>query len=199
MVSPKQLAARGVPVHRLVHEEGSFVVTFPNAFHSGFNTGALDPTRPCTLALLRPRPAAGVISGAHVACACMAEWPRESRSPMFAMIAHCRVQLRGGGQLWAAGLAAVRHRPRAEVPRRPEAAYPVPRRAAGAWGFGKHNYDIQGSVPTKCRALCKAISRWCAALGSAMLAYLGAAGCVAARGMGCLHGHSGCRAACAGR
>ena len=40
MVSPKQLAARGVPVHRLVHEEGSFVVTFPNAFHSGFNTGA---------------------------------------------------------------------------------------------------------------------------------------------------------------
>lgn len=40
MVSPKQLAARGVPVYRLVHEEGSFVVTFPNAFHSGFNTGA---------------------------------------------------------------------------------------------------------------------------------------------------------------
>ena len=40
MVSPKQLLARGVPVHRLVHEEGSFVVTFPNAFHSGFNTGA---------------------------------------------------------------------------------------------------------------------------------------------------------------
>ncbi len=40
MVSPKQIAARGVPVYRLVHEEGSFVVTFPNAFHSGFNTGA---------------------------------------------------------------------------------------------------------------------------------------------------------------
>lgn len=39
MVSPKQIAARGVPVYRLVHEEGSFVVTFPNAFHSGFNTG----------------------------------------------------------------------------------------------------------------------------------------------------------------
>lgn len=32
--------ARGVPVHRLVHEEGSFVITFPNAYHSGFNTGA---------------------------------------------------------------------------------------------------------------------------------------------------------------
>ena len=31
--------ARGVPVHRLVHQEGSFVVTFPNAYHSGFNTG----------------------------------------------------------------------------------------------------------------------------------------------------------------
>lgn len=39
MVSPKQLIARGVPVYRLVHEEKSFVVTFPNAFHSGFNTG----------------------------------------------------------------------------------------------------------------------------------------------------------------
>lgn len=32
--------ARGVPVHRLVHEEGSFVITFPNAYHAGFNTGA---------------------------------------------------------------------------------------------------------------------------------------------------------------
>ena len=39
MVSPRQLLARGVPVHRLVHEEGSFVITFPNAYHSGFNTG----------------------------------------------------------------------------------------------------------------------------------------------------------------
>jgi len=34
------LQARGVPVHRLVHEEGSFVLTFPNAYHAGFNTGA---------------------------------------------------------------------------------------------------------------------------------------------------------------
>jgi len=33
------LQARGVPVHRLVHQEGSFVITFPNAYHSGFNTG----------------------------------------------------------------------------------------------------------------------------------------------------------------
>ena len=32
--------ARGVPVHRLVHYEGSFVLTFPNAYHAGFNTGA---------------------------------------------------------------------------------------------------------------------------------------------------------------
>ena len=29
----------GVPVHRLVHREGSFVITFPNAYHAGFNTG----------------------------------------------------------------------------------------------------------------------------------------------------------------
>jgi len=39
MVSPRQLKARGVPVYRLVHHENSFVVTYPNAFHSGFNTG----------------------------------------------------------------------------------------------------------------------------------------------------------------
>lgn len=31
--------ARGVPVCRLVHREGSFVITFPNAYHAGFNTG----------------------------------------------------------------------------------------------------------------------------------------------------------------
>lgn len=34
------MQARGVPVHRLVHREGSFVITFPNAYHAGFNTGA---------------------------------------------------------------------------------------------------------------------------------------------------------------
>ena len=33
------MQARGVPVHRLVHREGSFVITFPNAYHAGFNTG----------------------------------------------------------------------------------------------------------------------------------------------------------------
>ena len=38
-VPPTELAARGVPVHRLVHRERSFVVTFPNAYHAGFNTG----------------------------------------------------------------------------------------------------------------------------------------------------------------
>jgi len=52
MVSPRQLLARGVPVHRLVHEEGSFVITFPNAYHSGFNTGA----RRITLQLRPGRP-----------------------------------------------------------------------------------------------------------------------------------------------
>ena len=33
------LQARGVPVHRVKHYEGSFVITFPNAYHAGFNTG----------------------------------------------------------------------------------------------------------------------------------------------------------------
>lgn len=39
MLSPAQLKARGVPVYRVVHREGSFVITFPNAYHSGFNSG----------------------------------------------------------------------------------------------------------------------------------------------------------------
>lgn len=44
MLSPTQLKQRGVPVHRLVHHEGSFVITFPNAYHAGFNTGATFPS-----------------------------------------------------------------------------------------------------------------------------------------------------------
>jgi hypothetical protein len=38
-LSPAELARRGVPVHRVVHEAGSFVVTMPDAYHAGFNTG----------------------------------------------------------------------------------------------------------------------------------------------------------------
>ncbi|KAK9798985.1 hypothetical protein WJX73_009358 [Symbiochloris irregularis] len=38
MLSPMQLQARGVPVHRLVHEEGSLVITFASAYHAGFQT-----------------------------------------------------------------------------------------------------------------------------------------------------------------
>lgn len=30
---------RGVPVYRVVHEPGSFVVTMPDAYHAGFNCG----------------------------------------------------------------------------------------------------------------------------------------------------------------
>ena len=39
MLSPAELIKRGVPVSRLVHRAGSFAITFPNAYHSGFNTG----------------------------------------------------------------------------------------------------------------------------------------------------------------
>jgi histone demethylase JARID1 len=39
MVSPTELRKRGIPVYRVVHEAGSFVVTMPNAYHAGFNTG----------------------------------------------------------------------------------------------------------------------------------------------------------------
>ncbi|KAF6266335.1 JmjC-domain-containing protein [Scenedesmus sp. NREL 46B-D3] len=39
MLSPNQLVARGVPVCRAVQIPGSFVVTFPDAYHAGFNSG----------------------------------------------------------------------------------------------------------------------------------------------------------------
>ncbi|KXZ56658.1 hypothetical protein GPECTOR_1g593 [Gonium pectorale] len=38
-MSPTELRRRGVPVCKLVHEAGSFVITFPNAYHAGFNCG----------------------------------------------------------------------------------------------------------------------------------------------------------------
>lgn len=38
-LSPNELRKRGVPVFRVIHEANSFVVTMPNAYHSGFNTG----------------------------------------------------------------------------------------------------------------------------------------------------------------
>ena len=38
-LSPNELRKRGVPVFRVIHQANSFVVTMPNAYHSGFNTG----------------------------------------------------------------------------------------------------------------------------------------------------------------
>ena len=39
MLSPRVLQAYGVPVHSATQEAGQFVVTFPNAYHAGFNLG----------------------------------------------------------------------------------------------------------------------------------------------------------------
>jgi histone demethylase JARID1 len=38
-LSPSFLKQEGVPVYRIVQQPGDFVITFPNAYHSGFNAG----------------------------------------------------------------------------------------------------------------------------------------------------------------
>jgi JmjC domain, hydroxylase len=37
--SPSLLKQEGVPVYRSVQREGEFVITFPRAYHAGFNSG----------------------------------------------------------------------------------------------------------------------------------------------------------------
>jgi hypothetical protein len=39
MVNPRLLIENGVPVYRMNHEPGTFMITFPRAYHSGFNHG----------------------------------------------------------------------------------------------------------------------------------------------------------------
>mmetsp|Transcript_15276 Transcript_15276/g.27466 ORF Transcript_15276/g.27466 Transcript_15276/m.27466 type:complete len:540 (-) Transcript_15276:523-2142(-) len=39
MVSPKMLKKYDIPVYRAVQREGEFIITFPKAFHAGFNYG----------------------------------------------------------------------------------------------------------------------------------------------------------------
>jgi hypothetical protein len=39
MLSPRILKAASVPVYRVVQEEGCYVITFPRAYHGGFNCG----------------------------------------------------------------------------------------------------------------------------------------------------------------
>lgn len=38
-LSPSFLKQEGVPVYRLEQKAGDFVITFPHAYHSGFNSG----------------------------------------------------------------------------------------------------------------------------------------------------------------
>jgi histone demethylase JARID1 len=39
LVSPATLKAAGIPVYRAVQEPGNYIITFPFAYHAGFNTG----------------------------------------------------------------------------------------------------------------------------------------------------------------
>ena len=39
LVSPATLIAAGIPVHRAVQEAGDYIITFPFAYHAGFNAG----------------------------------------------------------------------------------------------------------------------------------------------------------------
>lgn len=39
MLSPLELQRHGVPVVRAVQNAGEFIVTFPRAYHAGFNSG----------------------------------------------------------------------------------------------------------------------------------------------------------------
>lgn len=38
-LSPSVLKSEGVPVYRVIQKSGEFVLTFPRAYHSGFNCG----------------------------------------------------------------------------------------------------------------------------------------------------------------
>ena len=39
MIGPKLLQLNGIPVTKMVHEQGTIMVVFPHAYHSGFNHG----------------------------------------------------------------------------------------------------------------------------------------------------------------
>jgi len=39
MFSPETLQKHGIPVYRATHEPNEFIVTFPSAYHGGFNNG----------------------------------------------------------------------------------------------------------------------------------------------------------------
>ncbi|KAI8899506.1 JmjC domain, hydroxylase-domain-containing protein [Globomyces pollinis-pini] len=39
VVSPEILKEHGIPVHKVIHHENEFIITFPEAYHQGFNFG----------------------------------------------------------------------------------------------------------------------------------------------------------------
>ena len=39
MLSPRILIENNVPIYRMQHEAGTYMITFPRAYHAGFNHG----------------------------------------------------------------------------------------------------------------------------------------------------------------
>jgi hypothetical protein len=58
LLSPSILQRHGIPVHSILQHAGEFVITFPNAYHGGFNCGVnAAEVCDCSLACLSSSPA----------------------------------------------------------------------------------------------------------------------------------------------
>jgi JmjC domain, hydroxylase len=64
MLSPRILQKNAVPVHTVLQQAGEFVITFPNAYHGGFNHGVNAAEAVCSRARFQRCGSAGLL---HVA------------------------------------------------------------------------------------------------------------------------------------